>query len=124
MIKNTKLNAEEIRWLERMLSVNFTLKKDIVSQINQANIVRQYTDFFLSIKFTEIQLKSAYPEYTGVPLEMRVYLKDSSPIQFLLHLNNGIVCELEIFKADSSKINSKINLDYAKVTILIDPKLI
>lgn len=122
MIENTKLNKAETKWLERMLSADFILKNDIVTQINQAEIVRQYTDFLVSIRFIEIQVENAYSAYTGVPVEMWVYLKNNSPIQFLLHLRHGIVYELEIFKADSSQIDSEINLDDAKINILIDSK--
>ena len=122
MIQNKNLNKYEKSWLEKMLSVDFVLKKDIISQINQADIVRQYTDFYLSIKFVGIYLAKNCSEYIGVPLEMRVYLWDNAPIQFLLHVKNGVVSELEVFKADLSKINSDIDLDNGKIEILTDSR--
>lgn len=59
MIQNKNLNKYEKNWLEKMLSVDFVPKKDIIAQINQAEIVRQYTDFYLSIKFIGIYLARA-----------------------------------------------------------------
>lgn len=59
MIQNKNLNKYEKNWLEKMLSVDFVPQKDIIAQINQAEIGRQYTDFYLSIKFIGIYLARA-----------------------------------------------------------------
>ena len=61
-------------------------------------------------------------ESTGVILEMRAYFKKEVPIQFLLHFKRGSVSELEIFKADSSKIQSNINLNGAQIETIVDPR--
>lgn len=121
MIQNKKLNGYEKQWLEKLLSTNFAQKKIILSQINQADIERQYTEYYLSIKFVGIQTAKERLQYTGVPLEMRVFFKNEVPIQFLLHVGNGVVRELEVFKADSSEISCNISLDDAYVEVLVDP---
>ena len=54
---------------------------------------------------------------------MRVHRTGQVPIQFLLHIVQGYVSELEIFNADSSKIDMDINLENAKVEIVINPEL-
>lgn len=120
MIQNRKLNKYEKNWLEKMLSSNFAQKNEIIAQINQSDVSREYTDYYLSIKFIGAYAVESFQESTGVPLEMRVYLKNEVPIQFLLHVKKGVVTELEVFKADSSKISSDINLDNAQTEILID----
>ncbi|MFD3257500.1 hypothetical protein ACE3MQ_02685 [Paenibacillus lentus] len=46
-----------------------------------------------------------------VPVEMEVELgSDSAPILFLLHVVNGYIDELEIFKLDSSPIDEEIDI--------------
>ena len=122
MIENKKLNSNEKKWLEKMLSSDFNKKNEIVEQINQADILREYTDYYLSTKFIKTYTIENRSESTGVPLEMRVYLKDEVPIQFLLRVRKGIATELEVFKADSSKIQNDIDLDNARIEILIDPE--
>ena len=122
MIQNSQLNQYEKTWLEKMLTVDFALKEEIISQINRADIMRQNSDYYLSINFVGISLEKVSTEYTGAPLEMRAYLEGNIPIQFFLHVKRGVVSELEGFNADLSKINSNIDLNSAKVEILVDPK--
>lgn len=121
MIKNNKLNSQEKKWLEKMLSLNFNKKNEIINQINQADILREYTDYYLSVKFigSFAEIKNC-SKSIGILIEMRVYLENEVPIQFLLHISKGAITELEIFKADSSKICADINLDNAEIQILID----
>lgn len=132
MIQNKMLNAYEKSWLEKMLSLDFVYRNDIVKQINQATILREYTNYYLRLNFipasNEQSQQAGYdlqgkgvPESTGVPVEMRVFFENKAPIQFLLHIEKGIVSELEVFYADSSKIDSEISLDNAQIEIIIDP---
>ena len=81
--------------------------------------MREYTEYYLSIKFIGAYAVKRDSGRTGAPLEMRAYLKNEVPIQFLLHVAEGVVTELEVFNADSSKIDSKINLDNAQTEIFI-----
>ena len=122
VIENKKLNEYEKSWIEKMLSNDFTFRKDIISQINQADIMREYTDYYLCIKFAGTYSVKNCSERTGVPLEMCAYLEGNVPIQFLLHIQKGIVSELEVFRADSSKISRNVDLDNAEIEILIDPE--
>ncbi len=122
MIYNKMLNEYEKNWLEKMLSYPLKRKDEIVAQINQASIVREYTGYYLSVKFMEIPPIIDCLESTGVILEMRAYFKKEVPIQFLLHFKRGSVSELEIFKADSSKIQSNINLNGAQIETIVDPR--
>ena len=120
MIQNRMLNSYEKSWIEKMLSSNFKQRKEIVRQITQAEILREYTDYYLSIKFIAECAAKNCSGSTGVPVEMRVYLKNKVPIQFLLHIKKGIVTELEVFYADSSKISGEISLDNVRTEIIID----
>ena len=120
MLKNTMLNSYEYSWLERMLSLNFAQRDEIIGQINRADILREHTDYYLSIKFIVVCPAKSCGESTGVPIEMHAYFKNGAPIQFLLHVKKGVVTELEVFNADSSKISSEINLDNAQIEIIIN----
>lgn len=132
MIQNKMLNAYEKSWLEKMLSLDFVYRNDIVKQINQATILREYTNYYLRLNFipasNEQSQQAGYdlqgkrvPESTGVLVEMRVFFENKAPMQFLLHSKKGLVSELEVFYADSSKIDSEISLDNAQIEIIIDP---
>ena len=122
MIYNTRLNGCEKNCLEKMLNPSFKFREEIINQINHAEIIREYTDYYLSIKFILDNTWKCPSDNTGVPVEMRIYKTGESPIQFLLHMSQGIITELEVFKADSSKINKEIPLENAKVEIIINHK--
>lgn len=49
-----------------------------------------------------------------VPVETHLHQSNQVPVQFLLHVVQGYVSELETFNADSSKIAEHINLKNAK----------
>ena len=59
-----------------------------------------------------------------VPVELRVYKENHVPVQFLLHIINGYVNELEIFNADSSKINHTFEIwNDDRKEIVLDEKV-
>lgn len=121
MISNEKITKCEKEWLEAMLSYKFDYKNIIIYQINQANIKRDYTEYFFRILFDVPSVLSPIPIKTRVPIEMRVHREKKAPIQFLLHIMDGFVSELEIFNADSSPMDREIKI--TKKQIIIDPIL-
>lgn len=56
----------------------------------------------------------------SVPVETHLHQPNQVPAQFLLHVVQGYVSELEIFNADSSKITEHINLKNAKIDALVN----
>lgn len=54
---------------------------------------------------------------------MRVYRVGKAPVQFLLHIINGYVYELEIFNADSSEIDKEGLLENADIQIIVNEKI-
>lgn len=112
MVENGALRENEKEWLNAILSEEFYCRDEIIKQISCAKISREYTNYYLSLKFT---IKSSFPSIKStirVPVEMRVYKKGKPPTQFLLHIVNGYLNELEIFNADSSRVNP--NLTFSK----------
>jgi len=116
-VKNSGLNYEETEWLSVMLSEKFRYKKLFIEQINSAKIDRDYRKYYIFLKFEVKKKEIKIPNNVRVPIEMRVFTKDSAPIQFLLHVLDGYVYELEIFHADSSNMEGNISLENHKVII-------
>ena len=124
MIKNAAIRINEKNWIETLLSEDFLGRGEIINQINCAEILREYTEFYMALKF-KVDNNKVQKIQTNirVPVEMRVHRTGQVPIQFLLHIVQWYVSELEIFNADSSKIDMDINLENAKVEIVINPEL-
>lgn len=120
-IRNNELNKNETKWLSILLKEQFSKKEEIIKQINNAEIQREYDKNFFSIKFRVDKKIKPINSNARVPVEMRVYRKNTCPVQFLLHIVNGYVDELEVFCADSSEIDTDIELEKAeRVEIIIE----
>ena len=113
-IENNEINALEKLWLKTILSQDFDHRDEIINQINHSKIEREYTDFYLLLKFKVDSKIHPIQTDISVPVEMRLHEPNQVPVQFLLHIFQGYVSELEIFNADSSKIAEHINLKNAK----------
>lgn len=100
MFENENLSGSEKEWLATMLSIDFENKEQLIRQINAASIIREHTRYFISIKFAVPLSISAIKMTERVPIEMRAYDSEKAPVQFLLHIINGYVSELEIFRAE------------------------
>lgn len=119
-VNNKYITEIEQEWLEKILSQEFPGKTEIVAQINSSKVYREYTDSYLALKF---KVDSSMPPTdikVRVPVEMRVYESDKVPIQILLHVVQGYVSELEVFRADSSKIDQKLFFEDAKFEIILN----
>lgn len=117
MIENEGLSENEKQWLTTMLSVNFREKGQLIQQINAASIAREYTRYFILIKFIVPVNISAIKMTERVPIEMRIYEENNAPLQFLLHVIHGYVSELEVFRADSSEIKGNIKPEHIEVIL-------
>ena len=118
-LENNALRENEVEWLETMLSPVIPYKKELISQINCAQVTREYTKYYLSLLFKVEQSAPQVICNVRVSVEMVVYKKGMMPIQFLLHVIDGYIVELEIFAADSSEISSDLSLDDATMEVNI-----
>ncbi|WP_256958347.1 hypothetical protein [Streptococcus sp. O1] len=118
-IEMRELYSLEKKWIKLMLKADFKGKKIITEQLSNAYVVsEEIARGFASIKlgtFTRIR----YPFPERVPITMLVYIDDFKgyrPIEFLLHVVDGYVDELEIFDAAGFDIEdySSIPLDNIK----------
>lgn len=118
-IVNDNLKTLEKKWLNKVLSVDFPYREEVVKQINSADVLRDYSDYHISLKFTVPASETKIPLGVRVPVEMRVFQQGHAPIQFLLHIIHGKVSELEAFSADSSKMGDGIKLENVKIENIV-----
>lgn len=99
-----------------MLDAKINCRDILINQINSANIKKEYTNFYISITFEVNHKQPKLPVVErGVPLEMRIFKANKPPTQFLLHVVDGYICELEIINADSSKLELNTEADHVEL---------
>ena len=103
-IKPRKLTFIESAFLKRMLDYDFEGKEVINEQILSAKAIGlNSVDKFGSISLsTKSKVKARVS--SRVPIELEGKDKDGVPIAVLLHVIDGSIAELEIYKADGSPI--------------------
>ena len=87
--------------LERLLSAPFRGRDEVSSQIQNSQV--EVIDKEGSLKFSYEGSKKAIVD-KRIPTEGEAPDTDGVPIYFLLHVVDGIINELEIYKADGTKI--------------------
>lgn len=130
MIANTYLNLREQRWLQMFWDVPYHCKHELQKQIESARIEREYTDYYIFLKFlvpenvspiksiderVPIEVivshyegaENASPEiqYGGDTIPNIVGDNKLYPTSFMLHFSKGYVQELEIYNLDSSALD-------------------
>lgn len=124
MLENKKLLLSERKWIEAILSKKFNIREAMINQINCAEIHRNYTDYYISLQFkVDNNLASRIQTNVRIPVEMRVYKTGNIPVLSLFHIVQGYIHELEVFNADSSKMNQNLSLENAEIEIIINPEL-
>lgn len=114
------MNNNELikKWIECIFKFDFKGKEILKNQILNSKILYHQYDDYISIEFLVDDGTEMYPYKSRVPVEIIAYQKLSVPVLFLLHVINGKIKELEILKADSSKIDpNNIDLDNLKLFV-------
>jgi len=107
-----KMNSNEKEWISKILDAEFKGKEILSIQVSKAIVSYEQDYTFLSLKFKLEGKVDKYPYKVRVPVEMRAFQEQSAPIVFLLHVIDGVVNELEVISADSSKLEvDKIKLE-------------
>ena len=122
--KERELRTEEKYYLEKMTSVNF-LGRDILSDQIQSVKVVGYCN--CGCRSIHLQVNRNLPSFQykiRVPVEMIVESEEDIPIVFLLHIIEGYLDELEVFKADSSPIVGNIDIDNSNSKVSVNEELI
>ncbi len=117
-INNDQFTQLEAEWLSNMLSKDIPQYSLYVSQINHARITREGNGFFISILFEVDHSISQINTPVRVPIEMHLWKEGEAPIAFLLHIVDGYISELEIYRADSSIVSPDILIrNYCKEVV-------
>ncbi len=109
------INETESKWLETVLVPDFQGKDVIQNQLLSSKVEANYNSGFISLKFKVSHRIGKFNFDVRVPVEMRAFQTDDVPYVFLLHIVEGYVDELEVFKADSSEILLPPDIDLSKV---------
>ena len=130
-ITNFKLTEEECRWFSLVLAVPNPFAEVMYRQIEKAEVQREYTEFYIMLRLFHSSDMELLPEFAKrVPITMIVqhnseiaheksvicYQENYSmdciqgdqgewPTEFLLHVYDGFVKELEIYNVDISKLD-------------------
>jgi hypothetical protein len=130
-ISNPQLTAQEEEWLNRILAVPTPIHPLLYSQINAATIEREYNPYYIFLRFRHPSCTEQIPALDSrVPINMIIQHTSSCPAtvrkvlyqdrysmevevgdddiwptEFLLHILDGYVLELEIYNVDSSLLD-------------------
>ena len=118
-----KLNRLELSWMDALFQAGFKGKEIPQNQIKTAKIVREEGYSIISIKFIIDDDKERFPNKVRVPVEMRAYQEKTAPIIFLIHVLDGVLDELEIFTADSSKLEQEL-INLQNVEYVVNKELV
>ncbi len=114
-ITNGQLLPSEAALLAAMLNDSGENESIIINQINNSHIRREGNGYYASILFEVNSGVQKLTTHTRVPIEMHLWKKDEAPIALLLHVIDGYINELEIYKGDLSGLPFPIVLyDYRK----------
>lgn len=114
-ITNAQLLPSETALLSAMLNDGSENASIIINQINNSHIRREGNEYYASILFEVDSGIQKLTTHTRVPIEMHLWKKDEAPIALLLHVIDGYINELEIYKGDLSRLPFPIVLyDYRK----------
>lgn len=110
-----ELSSDEWRILNKMMSVDFEGKEIILEQLRFARVISYCP---CGCKTIDIQIDKDVPKYQyekRIPVELMILSKTGVPIIASIHIENGYIKELEVYRADSREINEEIILDNATI---------
>lgn len=105
MRKYREIGIREKKWIETLLNVNFLGRDILINQFSEAEVYSEQGYSYISIKTRIKKDVEKYPYDVRVPIEMHAFQLGSAPIVFLLHVIDGVIDELEVLTADSSRID-------------------
>jgi hypothetical protein len=109
------LSGHEQKILERMLAANFPGAKELSAQA--ATALALSIDDNGSLKFA-CTGNPAESVVRRIPVEAQLDDTDGIPIHLLLHVLDGFLSELEIYREDSAAINHALSPDDFQILVL------
>ena len=109
------LHSSEAQLLRRLVAVDFPGPSEVAQQLREA--LAEPIDANGSLRFI-VQSNTSCPVARRIPVEAEVLDSDGIRIHALLHVVDGTVFELEIYKDDSSAVNTAPFPDAWEVIVL------
>ena len=111
-----EFTAVETTWIEALLDFSSPVRDDLLKQLSSASVQREYNRCFISLRLTVDKSTSAPIRLKKrVPVELYCEPKEGMPVAVLLHIADGYVNEIELYRIDSS--------DMGDVTTFLDGKV-
>jgi len=109
MIRNRNLLSHEKKVITFFISQinNINEKQIIVEQINKSDIIRDYSNYYLILKFIVLSPYIHLPDDYRFESTVQVLRRSSGgvPSVFNMYVKNGTIIEFEVFNADASAID-------------------
>ncbi|MDO4774455.1 MAG: hypothetical protein Q4A10_01490 [Aerococcaceae bacterium] len=113
----------EMEWLRTLLNVPFQGQTQLQSQLPYLTVVEEVWSPYIALKFASSGGES-FPSAVRVPVDMIAWQNHHAPVQFLLHINNGTIDELEIIALDGSVVDwEHISLDQLEYGVAEEVKI-
>ena len=115
--------ADVYDFLGWILCAKFKGREIIEEQIRNSTFTIDEREYYAFVMFEKVKDGTKFPYRVRVPVDMLIYENGTIvPIVFMLHVMEGWIHELEIFRADSSELNLKglKDLDIRKIEYVVD----
>ncbi|MBF0776977.1 hypothetical protein BVE84_08285 [Streptococcus azizii] len=99
-----KLNQLELKWFKLLLDSFFEGKEIIATQLEDAVVVAEILEPIISLKLKTTS-KLIFPYEERIPAQMLVFQPDGDSIDFLLHVVDGFIDELEVYSTSGKSIS-------------------
>jgi len=120
--ENDKFAYEKIAlWLSKLLSADFLGKEIVMMQLTGATYELYGKCEYISVKFTP-NSDVKYPYNVRVPIGMVAKQANKNIVDFLLHIVDGFVDEMEIYNMDLTEFCGNICIE--NVTYRIDEQVV
>ncbi|MBF0786550.1 MULTISPECIES: hypothetical protein [unclassified Streptococcus] len=99
-----KLNQLELTWFKLLLKPFFDGKEIIATQLREAVVISEISEPIISLKL-QTTSNVVFPYEERVPAQMLVFQPDGDSVDFLLHVVDGFIDELEVYSTSGKSIS-------------------
>jgi hypothetical protein len=105
-------------WLNKYMTHNFDGRDVFLKQLENAKYYLYNGPGYISVKFLVDPNREKYYAKHRVPMDMFAFQVNKEPVEFLLHVVDGVVDELELYTADGSSVDDELTVDNVKYKVV------